>query len=476
MRQFFEGVFDYQEVTTDMQNLDRMSLSGMSSIPRAVNNQPTIIADSMAISQKPASVANSSIPNAPGNVNHNICKPVLVYKFRSQLSQLKTSKDISLWFKSVGVYDFIKEFKVTANDNLVIYPVDILAKNKLINNINIKLLKIRDLNIIYESNKLKVIIKGLIDELIPFDEELKNSGISKIEALKSERTGKELKITVATAMSDEKKEELLKSGYLYIGKTRYYIEQYKGNSVVQCRTCQMFGHNKNENECPNGFRCSKCGEAHKREDCSSSNNSCSNCKQSHSCRYRGCPVYQELKKKKSVSTLQVSDNFYTNQSDMSLISVGKKSIVGNSNWASEPIIVSLSEQTRKLVEQGQATEEKLVNMSSGIDHLTVRLNELVSQVDEQEEAISNLSIAVGLFNGNMEKNTQALEECQKNLANSSIGNVMMCIAAVLCINPSHQLNQASIERIGAEFKRLYNRDLDIMSLSAYFKVKQNVRP
>lgn len=91
----------------------------------------------------------------------------------------------------------------------------------------------------------------------------------------------------------------------YIFHTAVIIEDpKKRQTVVQCTCCQQYGHTKNN--CTRPFRCVKCALPHKTSDCPKKNRNspakCALCLGSHPANYKGCNVYQEIKKRKLEKT------------------------------------------------------------------------------------------------------------------------------------------------------------------------------
>lgn len=70
-------------------------------------------------------------------------------------------------------------------------------------------------------------------------------------------------------------------------------------AIPQCERCQRYGHTKKY--CHLGPRCVKCPEKHLTADCprttKDSNVKCANCQGDHPANYRGCEIYQNLRRK-----------------------------------------------------------------------------------------------------------------------------------------------------------------------------------
>lgn len=77
-------------------------------------------------------------------------------------------------------------------------------------------------------------------------------------------------------------------------------EPHKRKSVLQCTNCQEYGHSRNYCKLPSV--CVICGKLHDSSKCELDKSKpearkCSNCGENHTANYRGCMVYQELRKK-----------------------------------------------------------------------------------------------------------------------------------------------------------------------------------
>lgn len=73
----------------------------------------------------------------------------------------------------------------------------------------------------------------------------------------------------------------------------------KKKEIVQCKNCLTYGHTKSY--CTKQKRCMRCGEGHGIEDCDKAKDSmpmCDDCERRHRPTYKGCIIYQTLKKKR----------------------------------------------------------------------------------------------------------------------------------------------------------------------------------
>lgn len=94
-------------------------------------------------------------------------------------------------------------------------------------------------------------------------------------------------------------------------------EPHKRSGPVQCLNCQEYGHTKTYCKLPSV--CVVCGDLHNSSKCDKPKNDstvkkCSNCGGNHTANYRGCPVFDVVKRStahKTVSTPTQSINIHT---------------------------------------------------------------------------------------------------------------------------------------------------------------------
>ena len=90
----------------------------------------------------------------------------------------------------------------------------------------------------------------------------------------------------------ESKKAALANG-VYIGYSLHKCQDYHAlPTVIQCYNCNTWGHHASK--CTNPMKCVRCGESHKVSQCpvARENTICSNCGDSHSSAYKGCPAYK----------------------------------------------------------------------------------------------------------------------------------------------------------------------------------------
>ena len=93
------------------------------------------------------------------------------------------------------------------------------------------------------------------------------------------------RVILATALLPDK---------IKVGNRIYKVEPYCP-SIKRCTNCQILDHHY-RNSCIAQTRCSKCGQGHGRERCTSEFSKCVNCHGNHSSAFRDCPKQQELRK------------------------------------------------------------------------------------------------------------------------------------------------------------------------------------
>lgn len=81
----------------------------------------------------------------------------------------------------------------------------------------------------------------------------------------------------------------------------------KRQSLVQCQRCQQYGHTKNY--CMRPYRCVKCAQSHKTSECTKRDRNtpamCALCQGSHPANYKGCEIYKEILKRKTINRPQL---------------------------------------------------------------------------------------------------------------------------------------------------------------------------
>ena len=191
----------------------------------------------------------------------------------------------------------IEEFKLTANNNVLIYTKS--------NDDNVKLVENSELfpgsgrlNLHTVDKRPYLLIRNVTYEFLSDKmNELRAYGILDIYEMNNKATGRSYKFVKALIVNEESKQALLNERFIRIGLSKIYIEDFV-KPPSQCRKCKAFGHI--ELFCKSKLMCGKCGDNHKDEECKEENkiNSCLNCKKEHSTYYRGCSVYLEAKNDK----------------------------------------------------------------------------------------------------------------------------------------------------------------------------------
>lgn len=76
----------------------------------------------------------------------------------------------------------------------------------------------------------------------------------------------------------------------------FFEAPYKKQDILQCKSCQRFGHARNH--CHRPFRCVKCGEVHSTTSClkrPDTEATCENCQEKHPASHKGCTKYKRYK-------------------------------------------------------------------------------------------------------------------------------------------------------------------------------------
>lgn len=173
---------------------------------------------------------------------------------------------------------------------------------------------------IKEEKPFKCILKGIHqstdtqdikDALFELGHSVKN-----IACLRSKRTGQDLPMFFIGLKNDSNNKTIYKIDRL-LNMVVTVEPPRTQKAIPQCERCQRFGHTKSY--CHLGPRCVKCTQPHLTNDCprtaKDNDVKCVNCKGDHPANYRGCEVYQDLRKKlypalrkKSLNTNQHPQN------------------------------------------------------------------------------------------------------------------------------------------------------------------------
>src|SRR6218665_3106015 len=90
--------------------------------------------------------------------------------------------------------------------------------------------------------------------------------------------------------------------HIFIDGCRYRQKPYIPRPL-QCKKCQQFAHH--ESVCSREIKCSRCGQAHNREECSNTNApKCINCAGQHNSVSKQCPKYIEIQSALRIRTLE----------------------------------------------------------------------------------------------------------------------------------------------------------------------------
>jgi hypothetical protein len=98
--------------------------------------------------------------------------------------------------------------------------------------------------------------------------------------------------------------------------TKIKVEEPRQNrQIVQCKSCQRYGHSKNY--CTLPPRCVRCGQSHKSSSCNKLRDepaTCALCNGSHPANYRGCVVHRELQHRRGASPKKITPQQTNNPS------------------------------------------------------------------------------------------------------------------------------------------------------------------
>lgn len=155
-----------------------------------------------------------------------------------------------------------------------------------------------------KQRQVKVVISGLPDYVTEDDilQELQGFPVELVTRLRSRRGDTKLWFVTLENIDDE--EELLQAPEKIFKIKRLCHVQVEIKAYrrppgpPQCYRCQLFGHGSSL--CNRPLRCVRCGEPHRRQDCTRDKEEpgkCCNCGEAHNASYRGCKSFAAACKK-----------------------------------------------------------------------------------------------------------------------------------------------------------------------------------
>jgi hypothetical protein len=220
----------------------------------------------------------------------NKIEPVIFFKVHVNPSKEKIEKYLNIEAKGIQ----IEEFKITANNNVLIYTKSNEENEKLVNDTNL-FKGIGRLNLNNIDKRPYLIIKNVTYDYMKYKAaELKAFGILDVIEMKNKTSNKSYNFVKVLIESDEKKKKLLNERFIRVGMSKMYLKDFI-RPPVQCRKCKGFGHI--EKLCKEKYKCAKCGSDHSEENCKEKleNQKCANFNEKHSTYYRGCKKFIDAK-------------------------------------------------------------------------------------------------------------------------------------------------------------------------------------
>jgi hypothetical protein len=146
----------------------------------------------------------------------------------------------------------IEDFKITANNNVLIYPNSNEDNEKLVNNIELfNGISRLNLNAIDKRPFIKIknvtVTFLIVGDVVTYDfikdkeEELVRVGIKEVIEMKNKISGNSYNFVKALVINEEKKRELLSERFIRIGISKIYLEDFV-EPPTQCRKYKAIGH------------------------------------------------------------------------------------------------------------------------------------------------------------------------------------------------------------------------------------------
>ncbi len=135
----------------------------------------------------------------------------------------------------------IEDFKITANNNVLIYTNSNEDNEKLVNNKEL-FNGIDRLNLNAIDKRPYIMIKNVTYDFIKDkDEELVRVGIIEVIEMKNKISGNSYNFVKALIINEETKRELLNERFIRIGISKIYLEDFV-EPPTQCRKYKAIGH------------------------------------------------------------------------------------------------------------------------------------------------------------------------------------------------------------------------------------------
>jgi hypothetical protein len=164
-------------------------------------------------------------------------EPVIFFKVQEKPDKSRIEKYLIDTIKDVNIEDF----KITANNNVLIYTNSNEDNEKLVNNKEL-FNGIDRLNLNAIDKRRYIMIKNVTYDFIKDkDEELVRVGIIEVIEIKNKISGNSYNFVKALIINEETKRELLNERFIRIGISKIYLEDFV-KPPTQCRKCKAIGH------------------------------------------------------------------------------------------------------------------------------------------------------------------------------------------------------------------------------------------
>lgn len=231
-----------------------------------------------------------------------------------------------------------------------------------------------------DEKSFKVILKGVhqssdTTEIIDALKELGHEACD-ISIVRSRKTGKDLPMFFVNLKKNTNNKDIYKITRLVNMVVSIEPPHTNKKEIPQCARCQRFGHTKSY--CHLGPRCVKCTKPHLTSECPRKEKDnkvvCVNCEGDHPANYKGCLVYQNLRKKLHPIIKNKIDGKNNNIWDNSNIDP-KVSFADKVKGSNDPTNSS-SSQSNDMLELKQMMKGLMNQMSTMLNLLTAVVSKI----------------------------------------------------------------------------------------------------
>lgn len=348
--------------------------------------------------------------------------PIVVFDMPTPL---QTKEQIRQFLIDNNLNIHIKQFKLNKNNNLIIFPFDMKAKQALMDDKAVfhESCKIVDLGT--KDTRPAVFLRGASYEFCDESYEiLSDLGVCELEKIESKLSGKSLNVVKAYMNTSIARDILINKKYIYINMEKIFVEEIN-RRPLQCFKCKRFGHHGSG--CQEPSVCYLCQESHDANEECKKPTTCVNCNGDHSSLYRKCPIYQELfRKLNSFSqSNETQEPIVVNQSKNT---TSYSAILKKNDDLDKRIEIQRQENAKAFKEQSMQLSEVNSTLKSLVDTLAALTNKVDSFESKIDNKITSNNInikdfvidAIKIANNTKELTTDKLVAIEKSFVKNNL--------------------------------------------------------